>query len=264
MDHPAVFKKLGAEQQDPKLVMLKDSLQRYSIDHPLSGFSETLRSIKVAADLSLADRKPKIIGVISVLPNEGKSTVSKNFASLLAHLGANTLLIDGDLRNAGLTRTLAAHADAGILEAIRGDRALRDLLLLEPDSGLSFLPAVIRKRVQHTSEVLSSPGMRSVLIEAAKDFDYIVVDLPPLAPVVDVRAAASMFDAFIFVIEWGRTARPMVQTMLAADQPIYDKCLGAVFNKVQFGKLNLYESHGSKDYYYGRYSKYYRHEKEPA
>ena len=240
VDHPA-YKKVGAERRDPKQVTPRDSLQRYSIDHPLSGFSETLRSIKVAADLSLADRKPKIIGVISVLPNEGKSTVSKNFASLLAHLGAKTLLIDGDLRNPGLTRALAAHADAGILEAIRGDRALRDLLLSEPDSGLLFLPAVIRKRVQHTSEVLSSPGMRSVLTEGAKDFDYVVVDLPPLAPVVDVRAAASLFDAFVFVIEWGRTARLMVETMLAADKLLYDKCIGVVFNKVQLSKLNLYE-----------------------
>ncbi len=61
---------------------MTNSLQRYSIDHPLSSFSETLRSAKVAVDLALGDRKPKVVGVISVLPNEGKSTVAKNFASL--------------------------------------------------------------------------------------------------------------------------------------------------------------------------------------
>jgi succinoglycan biosynthesis transport protein ExoP len=239
-------------------------LQRYSIDHPLSSFSETLRSIKVAADVALDNRKPKIIGVISVLPNEGKSTVSKNLASLLAHLGAKTLLIDADLRNPGLTRALAAHANVGILEAIGGDRPLHELLLSEPDSGLFFLPAVTRKRVQHTSEVLSSPGMRGMLTHAGGVFDYIIVDLPPLAPVVDVRAAASMFDAFVFVIEWGRTPRKMVQTMLASDDLVRRKCVGAVFNKVQLGKLNLYENYGSKDFYHGRYSKYYRTDKELA
>jgi succinoglycan biosynthesis transport protein ExoP len=264
VDHPVVYKKLSADRRNPKQIVPKDSLQRYSIDHPLSSFSETLRSVKVAADLALDDRKPKIIGVISVLPNEGKSTVSKNLASLLAHLGAKTLLIDADLRNPGLTRALTLHADAGILEAIRGERALHDLLMSEPDSGLFFLPAAIKKRVQHTSAALSSIGMRNVLNDAGRVFDYIIVDLPPLAPVVDVRAAASMFDAFVFVIEWGRTARMMVQTMLASDSLIHDKCVGVVFNKVQLSKLNLYESYGSKDYYYGRYSKYYRTEKEPA
>jgi succinoglycan biosynthesis transport protein ExoP len=258
------YKSIGGERRAPKLVAPKDSLQRYSIDHPLSAFSETLRAIKVAADLSLADRKSKIIGVISVLPREGKSTVSKNFASLLAHLGTKTLLIDGDLRNPGLTRALAAHADAGILEAIRGDRALSDLLLSEPDSGLSFLPAVITKRVHHTSEILASTGMRSLLTESAKDFDYIVVDLPPLAPVVDVRAAASMFDAFVLVVEWGQTSRPMVQTMLGADGLIYDRCIGVVFNKVQLDKIGLYERQDSKDYYYRHFSQYYGKENEPA
>jgi polysaccharide biosynthesis transport protein len=264
VDQAVNHKKLTAEQRAAKQLQLKDSLQRYTIDHPLSSFSETLRSIKVAADLALSDRKPKIIGVISVLPGEGKSTVSKNFASLLAHLGAKTILIDADLRNPGLTRAVAPHADVGILEAMRQDRPLRDCLMLEPDSGLFVLPAAVRKRVNHTSEVLSSPAMRGLLDDAGKYFDYIVVDLPPLGPVVDVRAAASMFDAFVFVVEWGRTARIMVQTILAADEAIYDKCLGVVFNKVQMNKINLYESYGSKDYYYGRYSKYYRNEKETA
>ena len=49
--------------------------------------------------------------------------------------------------------------------------------------------------------------MRNVLAEAGKSFEYIIVDLPPLGPIVDVRAAASLFDAFIFIVEWGRTPR---------------------------------------------------------
>ena len=140
VDAPVAAKSAKGEAQDPKQIHPTNSLQRYSIDHPLSSFSETLRSAKVAVDLSLGDRRPKVVGVISVLPNEGKSTVAKNFASLLAHLGARTLLIDADLRNPGLTRGIARQADAGILEAIRGDRPLRDLLLSEPDSGLFFFP----------------------------------------------------------------------------------------------------------------------------
>ncbi|MBP0650347.1 hypothetical protein J8J40_25200, partial [Mycobacterium tuberculosis] len=69
------------------------ALMRYAVSAPLSGFSETLRAAKVAADIALGDKRPKVIGLVSVLPNEGKSTVAKNFASLLCHLGARTLLI---------------------------------------------------------------------------------------------------------------------------------------------------------------------------
>src|ERR1700722_3386126 len=245
----------------PRQIEVTNSLQRYSLDHALSSFSETLRVAKVALDLALGDRKPKIVGVISALPGEGKSTVAKNFASLLAHLGAKTVLIDADLRNPALSRGIAGKAEAGIVEAIRGERPIRDLLLFEPDSGLFVLPAVMKKRVQHTSEVLSSPGMRNVLKQAGELFDYIVVDLPPLGPVVDVRAAASMFDAFLLLVEWGRTSRMMVQNILESDPALYEKCIGILFNKVQMKKIMLYESYGAKDFYHNRYSKYYHTEK---
>jgi len=260
VDHSARYRSTNGERRDPKQVQLTDSLQRYSIDHPLSSFAETLRAAKVSADLALGERRPKIIGIISALPGEGKSTVAKNFASLLAHLGARTVLIDADLRNPDLTRGVARHADAGILEAIRGDRPVRDLLLSEPDSGLFVLPAVSKRRVQHSSEVISSPGMRNVFVQAAEAFDYIVVDLPPLGPIVDVRAAASLLDAFLFVVEWGRTPRVMVQNVLTSDEATYEKCLGVLYNKVNMKKVKLYENYGSKDYHYGRYSKYYHRE----
>jgi succinoglycan biosynthesis transport protein ExoP len=261
VDAPVTFKSEKGENQDPRQIHPTNSVQRYSIDHPLSSFSETLRSAKVAVDLALGDRRPKVVGVISVLPNEGKSTVAKNFASLLAHLGARTVLIDGDLRNPGLTRGIARQAEAGLLEAIRGDRSIRDLLLWEQDSGLFVLPAVIKKRVQHSSEILSSAGMHNVLTEFGKAFDYIIIDVPPLGPVVDVRAAASLFDAFIFVVEWGRTPRIMVQNILTSDNALFEKTVGVLFNKVNMQKVNLYESYGSKDYYYSRYSKYYHKDK---
>ena len=56
------------------------------------------------------EKGARIIGVVSVLPGEGKTTISKNLGSLLGFLGARTLLIDGDMRNPGLTRKVARHA----------------------------------------------------------------------------------------------------------------------------------------------------------
>ena len=251
----------SVEERDPRRLHFTGVVERYTIDHPLSGFSETLRSAKVAVDLAVGERKPKVVGIISVLPNEGKSTVAKNFSSLLAHLGVRTLLIDADLRNPGLTRSVARHAETGLLEALKHEKPLADYLLAEPESGLVFLPAVVKKRVLHSSEVLSSPAMRDLLIKAGENFDYIVLDLPPLGPVVDVRAASSLFDAFIFVAEWGRTPRAIVKNLLGSDQALYEKCVGVLFNKVNFSRINLYESYGSRDYYYGKYGKYYHKER---
>jgi succinoglycan biosynthesis transport protein ExoP len=234
------------------------AVMRYVLDNPLSSFAETLRAVKIAADLTLTRRKPKIIGVVSCLPSEGKSTVAKNLGSLIAHQGARTVLIDADLRNPHLTRAVASAAEAGLIQAALDGVLLGDLLLHEQESKLAILPAVLERRLPHVSEFLISPGMRSVLKQAEQDFEWIVLDLPPLGPVVDVRAISSQIDAFVLVVEWGATTRRLVRATLDADQQLRDKCLGVVLNKVNMKKLNLYEAHGSKTYYNKQYSDYYR------
>ncbi|MGO7302027.1 AAA family ATPase, partial [Rhizobium ruizarguesonis] len=82
----------------------------------------------------------KVIGVVSSLPGEGKSTTSINFSKLLAMQGARCLLIDGDMRNPGATRAIGRHAEACLLEAIVDSRPLKDLILLDPKTKLAFLP----------------------------------------------------------------------------------------------------------------------------
>jgi polysaccharide biosynthesis transport protein len=235
-------------------------IMRYVLDTPLSNYAEVLRGIKLAADLTLAERMPRIIGAVSVLPSEGKTTVAKNLASLLAHQGAKTLLIDADLRNPGLTRAIAPDAEAGILQAVMDGVPVRDLVSYERESDLAFLPAVLERRLPHASELLASAGMRSVLRQARQDFDWIVLDLPPLGPVIDARAMVSQIDALVLVLEWGRTTRRLVRATLEADRQIRNKCLGVVFNKVDLRQLKMYEAHGSKAYYSREYAGYY-HEK---
>jgi succinoglycan biosynthesis transport protein ExoP len=251
----------GQAEAGRRLLAPSPGIMRYALDHPLSNYAEVLRSIKLAADLTLAERAPRIIGTVSVLPNEGKTTVAKNLASLLAHQGAKTLLIDADLRNPGLTRSIAPDADAGLLQAVLDGVPVRDLIYHERDSNLAVLPAVLQRRLPHASELLASPGMRSLLRQARQEFDWIVLDLPPLGPVVDARAMVGQIDALVLVLEWGRTSRRLVRATLEADRQIREKCVGAVFNKVNLRKLKLYEAYGSKAYYSGEYTDYYHNDR---
>jgi succinoglycan biosynthesis transport protein ExoP len=233
------------------------SVMRYSINAPMTNFSETLRGTKVAIDITLGDKPTKIVGIVSVLPNEGKSTVAKNFASLVAHLGPKTILIDADLRNPGLTRAVVPRAPAGLLEVLMEGRKIDDLLVHERESGLTILPAVVRDRVTHTSELLGSKAMKRILDDISNDYDFVIVDLPPLGPVVDVRAAAKFFDCFIFVVEWGKTSRDVVMNTLLNDPIIAEKCVGVILNKVDLKALRRYDDDGSKEYYYSNYGNYY-------
>jgi succinoglycan biosynthesis transport protein ExoP len=133
----------------------------------------------------------------------------------------------------------------------------RNVLLTEPDSGLVFIPSVLKDRVTHTSELLSSRSMKKLLDDLSPQFDFIIVDLPPLGPVIDAKAAAKFFDAFVFVVEWGATAREVVASTLATEPQITEKCTGVLLNKVDMPMLARYQDSGSKEYYYHRYGSYY-------
>lgn len=241
-------------------VYRKNEVSGFAVEHPSSAFAETLRSARIAADVHI-DRPHKVIGIVSVLPGEGKSTIAMNFAQALAG-SARVLLIDADLRNPGATRALGQHAEEGLLEVLLEGHAPASAMLTDPDTGLRFLPAVVRRRIPHSSELLASAAMARLLAQVAAEFDYVVLDLPPLGPVVDARAVAPRVDGFIMVVEWGGTSRKAVKDTLNAEPQIAGRCLGVILNKVDAGKMKLYEGYGSSDYYASRYTHYY-HENPP-
>ncbi len=241
----------------PRGVQQGNPTTRYVVEHPLSAFAETLRSAKIGIDMGITNSSSKVIGVMSCLPGEGKSTVAINFARLLAMQGAKTLLIDADLRNPGATRAVGYHAEHGILEMILEDKPIQNVLLLDSKTKLAFLPAVVKRRIPHSSDLLSSPRMMNLLEELRTHFDYIVLDLPPLGPVVDARAVSPLLDATLAVVEWGRTSRRVVRSTFSAHPELLDKCVGVILNKVDTEKLKLYRTYGSDEYYHSRYSAYY-------
>lgn len=230
---------------------------RIAVDSPASMFAETLRSTKIAGDVVLQDIGSKVIGVISMLPGEGKSTVAANLAGLIASNGAKTLLIDADLRNPGLSRSLGIDAEQGLVEAVVNDLGWQAVVKVDRQSKMAIVPAVVRGRFSHTSELLSSAGMRRFIDDAKATFDYIIVDLPPLGPVVDAKAFAPLADGFVLVAEWGATPRPLVRSGLAAEPQIASKVLGLVLNKVDLKKLPRYGAYGGSEQFLERYSSYY-------
>ncbi|CAI2933473.1 polysaccharide biosynthesis tyrosine autokinase [Aminobacter niigataensis] len=236
---------------------------RIAVDAPASMFAETLRSTKIAGDIVLQDVGCKVIGIISMLPGEGKSTVAANLAGLIASNGAKTLLIDADLRNPGLSRSLGIDAEQGLVEAVVNDQGWQSVIKVDRQTKMAIVPAVVRGRFSHTSELLSSAGMRRFIDDAKATFDYIIVDLPPLGPVVDAKAFAPLADGFVLVAEWGATPRPLVRSALNAEPQIASKILGLVLNKVDLKKLPRYGAYGGSEQFLERYSSYYVDKSEP-
>lgn len=240
----------GPETVTPRIL-------RVAINQPASSFAETLRNVKLASDVVLHRTNGKVIGFVSVLPREGKTTTAANFAGLLAANGARTLLIDADLRNPGLSRGLSLTPEKGLVEALVGEQRWQSACLVDRKTKLVILPAVVRRRLSHTSELISGPAMAALLEEARKSFDYVVVDLPPLGPVVDAKAFAPLADGFVLVAEWGATPRLLVRSALQADRQIAAKTLGVVLNRTDMKKLASYGMFGAAEQYLDRYASYY-------
>jgi succinoglycan biosynthesis transport protein ExoP len=171
-------------------------------------------------------------------------------------VSARTILIDCDLRNPSLSRALAPSAKSGLLEVIAGKASLEEVIWSEPSISMAFLPVVMKFRLAHSNEILGSAPMKKLFEQLRASYDYVVVDLPPLAPIVDVHAATHLVDSFVFVIEWGRTKIDIVEHALGHAQGVCDNLLGVVLNKVDMNVFGRYASHREGYYYNKHYARY--------
>ncbi|RXG99153.1 polysaccharide biosynthesis tyrosine autokinase [Bradyrhizobium zhanjiangense] len=232
------------------------NLLRYVVDNPLSRFAEAVRSLKVAVDLNSIVRENRVLAVTSTLPNEGKSTLSTNLAQLIAHSGAKVILVDADLRNPSLSRALRPDAKIGLVDVVAQKAQLQDVVSHDPQTGLAVLSAGTTSKLLHTNEILASKAMHAVVSLLRSKYDYVVLDMPPMAPVVDVRVTSSFVDSYVFVVEWGKTKTDVVRHNLRNAPEIHDKLLGVVLNKADTKALARYESYHGRYYYQKYYARY--------
>jgi succinoglycan biosynthesis transport protein ExoP len=223
---------------------------------PLSRFAESIRAVKVAADTLDLGKAHKMIGITSSLPNEGKSTVALSLATLIAQGGGSAILVDCDLRNPALSRMLAPQAKAGVVELLSGKAKIEDVLWREPSTGLSFLPTTLRSPLPNSSDMLAAQQTRTLFEQLRGSYEYVIVDLSPIAPVVDARVMVPLVDSFLFVVEWGRTRIEVVQLALSNAHGICDNLLGVVLNKTDMKAFRRYANYQEEYYVHPSYSRY--------
>ncbi len=248
----------GKREALHKRGMTRDSgaFRQISEVAPFSATAEALRYIKVAIDLHPAGGK--VIGIVSALPGEGKTTVAAGFAAFIAKSGGRTLLIDADMRNPSMTRTLGYPNEPGLLDLITDKSSFDDLVITDTKYNFDFLPSSTRIKPSNSSDILNSQAMKQMLKTAKNNYDYVLVDLPPILPVVDVKAAAHLFDAFVLVVEWGSTSSDEILKAVSASPILSERLLGAVLNKADEAVMRRFEGYSDRHY------NYYTNEKAPA
>jgi capsular exopolysaccharide synthesis family protein len=216
------------------------------VDYPLSRFSEGVRSIKMAIDMdNNRSRSSKVIGFTSAIPNEGKSTVALAVGQLIARNGASVIVVDCDLRNPSLTRSVAPDATSGIVELVAGEVSFEDVIWKDRSTRMAFLPAIPHAGPPDPPTILAGVALKRIFDELRTRHEFVVVDLSPIAPVIDVCATTELIDSYVLIIEWGRTNIDVVKHALRAAPDVAESILGAVLNKAS---INLNPAVASADY----------------
>lgn len=184
---------------------------RAIVAEPHTSFAESVRAVRIAVDSERRDAA-EVVLVASALPGEGKSVIASNLAHLYALSGVKTLLVDADLRKGMLTRRLMPDAGSGLLDCLQSQTAPREAIVNDRATGLNFLAAYGAGPSRMSApELLSSRRMAEVFSELRREFDVIIVDAPPVMPVVDARILAEHADQAVLVSRWRRAPNALVR-----------------------------------------------------
>ena len=209
---------------------------RYAADKPMSRFAEGLRAVKAAVDHHIETNSGRSIGFTSASPDDGAGVVAANCAYLIARTGKRVLLIDAEMRTGTLTAMIPSSHERHLADVIAGRLTLADATCRLADN-LAFLPSSLPSKSSKACYEVDTAITRSIIDQATMHYDYVIVSLPPTAPLADLRTFAPALDALAVVVRWGATSQQAVRDALAFPSNIQGKLLGIVLNDVDFSRL---------------------------
>ncbi len=197
--------------------------------------------------LEVSDASSKVILITSALPGEGKSTAAMLLAASSASSGKKTVLLDCDFRLRSTSEALRSEHRPGLFEVLCGTANLTDVIIQDPASRINLIPAGSTRA--NAADLLMSQGMLDLIAVLRNAFDYVIIDSPPLLPVVDALALATGADKILVVVEWCRTPRATIHEAFRVLGPQAHRVAGVVLNKVDFNDLPGYGRYQYRRYY---------------
>ena len=220
-------------------------------------FTEAYKALRTNFNYAALNGQHKKIVVTSSIQGEGKSSVSINLATTLAANGSKVLLIDADMRKPTVHKYFNIESRVGLSNLLSGMNTPEECIQnIEGMPNLSVIPSGILP--PNPSELLGSSAMTKMLSEFESEYDYIIIDTPPVNVVADALAIVNRVDGAAFVIAQGKSTYPDVSRALESLRFANANIIGAVMNRVTSGKKS--KNTGS----YGTYSYKYKYKSIPV
>jgi capsular exopolysaccharide synthesis family protein len=227
------------------------NIESYIIQKPLSPLAESYRLIRSGLLLSSAERPPKTILVTSMDAKEGKTTTTINIARVLSQGDKKVLIIDCDLRRPRVHAVFAMQNDKGLSNFLTGN-IQENIIHKIPGEDIFVISS--GSIPPNPAELVSSRKLKTLVEKMAENFDFVVIDSPPIQSVTDSLALIQIVDGTVLVIRAGKTTYDMLQSGLKKLKDVQCHLLGCVLNGQS--KRNAPGS-----YYYG-YTTYYAKDNE--
>jgi non-specific protein-tyrosine kinase len=224
--------------------------------------TEAFRTLRTNLQFLNPDAHPQVIVMTSALPNEGKTTSSINLALSLAQAGAKVVLVEADLRRPKVPLYLEMSSmSEGLSELISGPKKLTPQgikAVLHPYESTGLKVILSGKVPPNPSELLSSHKFEELIELLRKQFEYVIIDCPPLLPVTDAAIVSAKADGCVLVVHAGVTKKPHFIGSRDAVKAVGSVILGVIINKIPESSLE-YEygyRYGYPRYYGANYRPY--------
>ncbi len=221
-----------------------------SAAQPKSQIAEAYRALRTSILLSRLGQSAKVLMVTSPLPQEGKTTTTVNLATVLAQHESRVLLIEADMRRAGISQVFGLQSTIGLSSVLAGKSIAEDVIQPVPGiPNLFLLPA--GESPANPAAMLGSSRMRDLLGKMSALFDYVIIDTPPVLSVTDAVLLSKLADSTMLVIRAGMTEKAALRRVCDMLAHVDARIVGLILNAAETTDPDHY-------YYGGRYGKYYR------
>ena len=226
--------------------LLAQPLDNPIVSHPRSIFAETAGALYRDVIRLRGRKNPQVVAISSALPGEGKSTVALSLATAAMAMGRRAILIDLDLRRHGMLQVMQRESSAPDLTDYLSNRELLERLVPAINTGSKrrdrsparkqgAFPAVlsVHNPVPDPAALIASAELGNLIEALKKQFDFVVLNAPPLLAVRDAKVLSDLADDTLLVVRWGKTT---FEEFGAALEALDVTPSGVVFNDVDYAE----------------------------